>query len=134
MGCLFYLPVTRLSAREFFLVSYWTGCAWWTPAAIAELTDIKFELGDGAAQSVAMHSQLSRGAALVAFVFLKNSCYKTLLELSDCFGIENVALVHLVDKCFQLIFHGISLSVLFKRPDYKSFTCLDAACGLPRRK
>jgi len=74
-----------------------------------------------------MHSQLPCGATLVPFVFLENSCDEALLEFSDRFGIKNVALIHLVYECFQLIFHGISLSVLFKRPDYKSFIYFDAA-------
>jgi hypothetical protein len=34
-----------------------------------------------------------------------------------------------VDECFQLIFHRISLSVLDKRPDYKS-QLLDALTRL----
>jgi hypothetical protein len=38
-----------------------------------------------------------------------------------------------VDECFQLIFHRISLSVLFKRPDYKSplLDTLARLSGLP---
>jgi hypothetical protein len=79
-----------------------------------------------------MHSQLPRSAALVTLIFLENSCDEPFLEFSDRFGIKNVALIHLVYECFQLIFHRISLSVLFKRPDYKSFISLDAAWRLAR--
>src|SRR5438874_6482144 len=82
-----------------------------TPAAITELTNIKFEFSDSAAQRVAMHSELPGCAALVALVFFENSCDEALLEFPDCFGIKNVALIHLVYECFQLIFHRISLSV-----------------------
>lgn len=107
-------------AGDPFVESCRAGTTWRAPAAIAELTHVKLELGNGAAQGVAMHSQLPRSAALVALVFLENSCNEALFEFSDRFGIKNVALIHLVYECFQLIFHRISLSVLLKRPDYKS--------------
>ena len=135
MGCLFF-EIERKLAGEFFLVGDGTGGARRTPAAIAELTNIEFEFSDSAAQGVAMHSELPRGAALVALVFFENSCDETLLEFSDRFGIKNVALIHLVYECFQLIFHRISLSVLFKRPDYKSVYLPPwrGLAGCPRRK
>ena len=60
-----------------------------------------------------MHSELPGCAALVALVFLENSCDEALFEFPDRFGIKNVALIHLVYECFQLIFHRISLFVSF---------------------
>ena len=68
-----------------------------------------------------MHSQLPRGAALVALVFLENSSDEAFLEFSDRFGIKNVALIHLVYECFQLIFHRISLSVLLNGQTTKAY-------------
>ena len=58
-----------------------------------------------------MHSKLARGAALIAFIFFENRRNEALLEFSDRFRIKNVALIHLVYECFQLVFHRISLSV-----------------------
>lgn len=131
MGCLFYWKWSKGLAGDPFLKGCRTSTARRAPAAVAELTHVKFELRDGPAQGVAMHSQLPCGPALVAFIFFENSCDKALLEFSDRFGIKNVALIHLVYECFQLIFHRISLSVLFKRPDYKSLFTLTRFGGLP---
>ena len=58
-----------------------------------------------------MHSEFARRAALVAFILLKYGEDKALFEFAHALGIENVALVHLQDECFQLIFHD-SLSLL----------------------
>jgi hypothetical protein len=56
-----------------------------------------------------MHAQLARRPALIPFVFLKNSKNKTLLEFANRLGVQNIALVHLRDECFELVSHGISL-------------------------
>ena len=56
-----------------------------------------------------MHAQFARGAALIAFVLLKNGQNETLLKFAHTFGIKNVAAIHLQDKCFQLISHDESL-------------------------
>jgi hypothetical protein len=104
-----------------FLKGCRTSTARGAPAAVAELTHVKFELSDGAAQGVSMHSQLPRGATLVALVFLENSSDEAFLEFSDRFGIKNVALIHLVYECFQLIFHRISLSVLLNGQTTKAY-------------
>src|SRR5580658_5949066 len=74
--------------------------------AVAELADVDFQLGDGAAQGVAMHAQFAGGAALVAFIFLQHGQDETFLELAHAFRIKNIAAVHLQDKRFQLIFHA----------------------------
>ena len=39
--------------------------------AIAELADVNLQLADGAAEGVAVHAQFAGGAALVAFVLLR---------------------------------------------------------------
>ena len=58
-----------------------------------------------------MHAEQARGAALIAFVLLEYSRDKAPLEFADGLGIENVASIHLLYECFQLIFHRISLFV-----------------------
>ena len=57
-----------------------------------------------------MHTELAGGAALVAFIFLKNGQNESLLEFADSFRIKNIAFVHLHDQGFELVSHGISLS------------------------
>src|ERR1700683_933113 len=78
--------------------------------AIPKLAYVDLQFVDGPAERIAMHSQLARSAALVAFIFLKHGEDKPLLELAHALGIEDVAFVHLQDECFQLIFHD-SLSL-----------------------
>ena len=53
-----------------------------------------------------MHSQLAGCTALVAFIFFEHSRNEAALELPNGFGVKNIALVHLLYECFQLIFHG----------------------------
>jgi hypothetical protein len=57
-----------------------------------------------------MHPKLTGRAALVALVLLEYCEDKSLLEFANSLGIQDVALVHLHDKCFKLISHVISLS------------------------
>jgi hypothetical protein len=57
-----------------------------------------------------MHPKLTGRAALVAFVLLQYGEDKSLLEFANSLGVEDVAFVHLHDKCFKLISHVISLS------------------------
>ena len=57
-----------------------------------------------------MHPQLTRGAALIAVVFLQNGEDEPLLEFPYRLGIQNITLVHLKDERFELISHGLSLS------------------------
>ncbi len=53
-----------------------------------------------------MHSEFSRGAALISLILLQHRQDESLLELPYTFRIKNVAAVHLQDECFQLIFHS----------------------------
>jgi hypothetical protein len=68
--------------------------------AIAKLTDVDLELGDSAAERIAVHAQLARGAALVAFVLLQYGEDETFLELADTFRIKNIAAIHLQNEGF----------------------------------
>ena len=81
--------------------------------AIAELANVNLELADRAAQGVAVHAQFAGSAALVTLVLLEHGHDEPFLEFTHSFGIENIASVHLQDKCFQLIFHAASLSLLW---------------------
>ena len=101
----------RLASR-FLVQGHRTCAAWRTLNSIAELANVDLELAERAAESVAVHSQFARGAALVALVFLEDGEDKTFLEFPHSLGIENVAFVHLQNQRFQLIFHDASLSLI----------------------
>ena len=98
-------PAAKLTRGLLFQES-WPGTAWRTLSAIPELSHIDFELRDGAAESISVHPEFARSAALVASVFLEDGQYKALLEFTYRLGIKNVALVHLHNEGFELIFHG----------------------------
>jgi hypothetical protein len=104
-------PERARLANGFFLESNRAGAAWGTLHAVAQLANIDFQLREGAAESVAVHAQLACGAALIALVFLEHSQDKALLKLTNSLGVQNVALVHLHDERFELIFHSLSLSL-----------------------
>jgi hypothetical protein len=57
-----------------------------------------------------MHSELAGGAALIAFVFLQHGENESFLEFANSLRVEDVALVHLHDECFELVSHVVSLS------------------------
>jgi hypothetical protein len=57
-----------------------------------------------------MHTQLAGGPALVSVVFLQHGEDEPLLEFPYRLGVQNIALIHLQDECFELISHGLSLS------------------------
>jgi len=103
--------VREWSADDFFLHGDGAGAAGRALDAVAELADVDLQLGDGAAEGVAVHAQFAGGAALVAFVLLQDGQDETFFELAYAFGIQNIAAVHLQDKRFQLIFHDASLSL-----------------------
>jgi hypothetical protein len=100
------------SADDLFFQGDGASAAGWALDTVAELADVNLQFADGATQGVAVHSQFACGAALVAFVFLKNGQDKAFLELAHSLGIKNVASVHLQNQCFQLVFHDGSLSLL----------------------
>jgi len=75
-----------------------------TLGAAAHRTNVDLEFLHGSAQGVAVHSQLPGCLALIAAIFLENRHDKTLFEFANRFRVEDVAVVHLKDECFQLIF------------------------------
>lgn len=76
-----------------------------TFAAVAELPDIDPQFIHGAAEGVAMHPQLAGSAALVALVFFQHSGNEPSFKFAYGLRIENIASVHLLHECFELIFH-----------------------------
>jgi hypothetical protein len=102
-------------ACHFFLVSRKTRAARRPPCAVTELSDIYLELINSAAQSIAVHSQLPCSAALIAFVFFEHGRNKAALKFAHCFGIKNIAAIHLQYECFELIFHW-NLSFMTAEP------------------
>ena len=102
-------PEIALS-RQLLLISRGTRTSRWPFAPVAELTYVDLQFSNRPAESIAMHIEFARGAALIAFILLQHSQDELFLELADSFRVENIALVHLHDKRFELILHGISLS------------------------
>ncbi len=96
--------------HRFLLVGCGARAAGRTLDSIAQLADVDFQLGNCPAQGVAVHIELTGGAALVSFVLLQNGQDETLFEFAHGLGIKNVALVHLHNERFELISHVVSLS------------------------
>ena len=94
---------------DFFVVRQRTRGARRTFTAVAELADVNLQFINRAAEGIAVHAELPRSAALISFVFFEHGRNETPLELTDRFGIKNIAAIHLLHECFELIFHGISL-------------------------
>lgn len=68
------------------------------------------QLGDGAAESVAVHAERLRGFALVSLVMGQHFDEKALFEFADGFVVGNATGVHLGHKVIQFPFHLIPLS------------------------
>src|SRR5437588_2644698 len=93
-------------ARRFFLHRLRPGAARRPPRAAADGADVELQLGDGAAQSIAVHPQFAGSFALIAVVLLQHAQQEALLELAYGLGIQNAALVHLHHQRFQLVLHS----------------------------
>src|SRR5271165_6554299 len=102
-------------ARGFLLQRDGVCAARRTAGSSAQFFDVQLEFGDGPAESVAVHAELTRGFALVPVTVLQHAKNEFLLEFTDGFGISDAALVHLHDQSFQLVFHSASLCFL-QRP------------------
>lgn len=84
--------------------------AYRTAAAIPQLAYIQFQLSNRAAQSIAVHAELTCGFALVAAVLLQNIHDEALFELTYGLRVKNAAAIHLRYESFKLVLHEISLS------------------------
>ena len=97
-------------ANRFLIVAAEPGAPRRTFDAVAQLPHVNLQLADGAAQGITVHAEFARGPALISSVLLQHGEDKPFLEFAYGLGVKNIALVHLKDKGFELIFHGISLS------------------------
>jgi hypothetical protein len=93
----------------------WTGAPGRPSRAVAQDFYVEFQLGNSAAERIAVHAQLACGLTLVTLVFLQHGKDESLLELADSFRIKYPALVHLQYQGFQLVFHSASLFTFYKR-------------------
>jgi hypothetical protein len=103
-----FLPcgLAVILSRDFPFQESRPGTARRTPGAVAQLSHVNFQFRDSSTEGVAVHAEFARGAALVTLIFLEHREDEALLEFAYCFGVKNVALVHLHDEGFKLIFHG----------------------------
>ncbi len=93
------------SARLLALEVRGAGTARWALGTRAQWTHINLQLFHRAAEGVAVHRKLPSRLTLIAAILFKNRHDEALFELGYRFRIKNVALVHLQDESFQLIFH-----------------------------
>jgi hypothetical protein len=96
------------SARLFFDGES-MGAARRTAPSVAQGFGVELELGNSAAEGVAVHAELAGSLALVPVAVLQDRENELLLEFADGFGIGNTASVHVHNQSFQLIFHDASL-------------------------
>ena len=99
-----------LLAGGALIVSREAYAAWGPASPGTEGADVELEFGNGAAQGIPVHAELPCGLALVATVFLQDGQDEPLLEFAHGLGIEDSALMHLKDECFQLVFHSAPLA------------------------
>jgi hypothetical protein len=69
-----------------------------TASTVAEFANIDLQFVNGAAQSIAVHSQLPGSAALIALVLFENGSDETSLKLTYRFRIKNVAAIHVLHE------------------------------------
>ena len=98
-----------LLARGFSFDGEGVGATRRTAPSAPQGFGVELELGNGAAEGVAVHAKLARGFALVPVAVLQHRENELLLEFADGFGIGNTASVHMHNQSFQLIFHDASI-------------------------
>jgi hypothetical protein len=76
--------------------------------AIADLRSVHVELGEGAAEGVAMHTEFFGGFALVALVLGEHFKDVTLLELPNGLRVGNAGAVHLRNQTIEFALQGYS--------------------------
>ena len=72
-----------------------------TAHATADLCGVEVELGEGAAEGVAMHAKLFGGLALIAFVVREDLEDIAALELPDRLGVVDSGVMHLGDEAVE---------------------------------
>jgi hypothetical protein len=81
------------------------------PAAVAELPPSIFNPSTVRLSVLRCIPNWRRGTALVAFVLFQHGCNESAFEFAHRFGIKNIAAIHLLYECFELVFHRRSLFV-----------------------
>src|SRR6185437_4372811 len=71
-----------------------------------DLVWIQFQVSHDTAQRIAMHTQLSRCLALIAFIVPKDFLNIAAAKLANSLFIRNTAGVHLYDQIIQFAFHS----------------------------
>jgi hypothetical protein len=95
----------------------WTLAAGRSAHAVADLRSVHVKLGQGAAEGVAVHTELFGGLALVALVLRKHFEDIALFELTNGLRIGDAGAVHLRDQTVQFALQGYSsLAVPFLEP------------------
>ena len=74
--------------------------------AAADLRGVQIELGQGAAEGVAVHAKFFGGLALVAFVMREHLKDVTFLELANRLVIGNPGTMHLSNQNIQFALQG----------------------------
>lgn len=83
--------------------------------AVADLRGVHVELGEGAAQRVAMHPQLGGGLALVALVLREYLEDVAFLELPHGIRVGNTGTVHLGDQGVQFALQGSTSLTIYRK-------------------
>ena len=88
----------------------WALTAGWPTHAVADLRGVHVQLGEGAAESVAMHAEFFGGFALVALVMREHFEDVALLELANGLRVRDTGTVHLCDQTIHFALQGYFLA------------------------
>jgi hypothetical protein len=80
--------------------------------AVANLRGVHVELGQSAAEGVAMHAEFFGGFALVALVLCQNFKDVALFELTNGLRVGDAGAVHLRDQAVQFALQGFFLAAV----------------------
>ena len=90
------------------VLNAWTLAAGRPAHAVADLRGVHVELGQGAAEGVAVHAEFFGGLALVALVLRQNFKDVALFELTNGLRVRDAGAVHLRDQTVQFALQGYS--------------------------
>jgi len=87
-----------LNARAF--------AAGWPAHAVADLSGVHIEFGEGAAEGVAVHAKLFSGLALISLMVREHFENVALLELANGVRVRDASAVHLRNESVQFALQG----------------------------
>jgi hypothetical protein len=99
---------SRLLTGAGNILNAWTFAAGWAAHSIADLRGVHVELGQGAAEGVAVHAELFSGLALVALVFRQHFEDVALFKLTNGLRVRDTGTVHLRDQTVEFALQGYS--------------------------